>query len=300
MLQSLWFLLLAGLIWTVSVERRVLPSLAESLERTPSSQAWKKYEIAEIQDLSVVNAARDVKWAFRTPDRIAPPGLHPSGPWNAIGNGSFVGDDENHGGSPTGIVATIRHGKMDIRGDEKAWNRAGIAVVEDPHTHQRRVVICSLVDSLRYPFPSSPNRAQSAITQACGGAKVLEFMGGGALMVNLRQSVSDDSILGQQRFYDGDADVDSNPLFRAGNPNNPARHLCFGSRAGKAYFIVATHRTGSQLREDLAAKGFDQVVMFDGGGKFLLRTALPGLTPHEPDDPGSVLLGFRLKLFSPL
>ena len=253
MLQSLWFVLLAGLVWTLSLERRVVPSLAESLERTPSSQAWKKYEIAEIQDLSVVNAARDVKRAFRTPDRIAPPGLHPSGPWNAIGNGSFVGDDERHGGSPTDIVATIRHGKMDIRGDEKAWNRAGVAVVEDPQTHQRRVVICSLVDSRRYPFPSTPLRAQIAITQACGGSKVLEFMGGGALMVDQRQAVSDDSILVHQRFYDGDASVDSNPLFRAGNSSNPARHLCFGSRGGKSYFIVAVFRNGSQLRDDLAA-----------------------------------------------
>jgi hypothetical protein len=59
-------------------------------------------------------------------------------------------------------------------------------------------------------------------------------------------------------------------------------HSLMGIRDGAAYHIWAKNKTGAQIQKELAAAGFQSVVMFDGGGAGFYDDGTTRSTARDP------------------
>ncbi len=146
-------------------------------------------------------------------------------------------------------------------GDPMTARRGGVAVLQDGTMVLARAQgNSSAAIGSRFGTESNP---------------VVEFMGGGALLMEKGLAVSSDTLKEIGRFDQGGGGL-SAPQFEKGT------HTIIAVRKGQGYVLVnEAPLTGAELQEELGRHGFETAVMFDGGNMgYYNDGSLSGFT-HE-------------------
>ena len=230
---------------TLSTVRTSLTALAVILTLSTAAVAaglphgWVDTQVSK---LSVRNSGSSGKSGHSHPD-AAPSAAAMKG-WDVLLGGTFS-DYKN----PLG--ALMRNGHLDTPGVDKCKTRGGVAVLASG-----AVVVCRM----------NGNNA-SAIEAACGhGGKVVDFVGGGALLVEGHKAVSSSDLLKRQLFDSGAGGLHSQQMHRSDQS-------VVAMKGGKAHLIFALNATGEEIQSHLVAAGFEAAVKFDGSSGFLGRTS---------------------------
>lgn len=203
----------------------------------------KGYTFYPVEDggLDILNSAATDK-----PDATLPKQKVGQGGYDAVTNATFTTGDY-----VTSAGAVMRDGKLDTPGVAKAANRGGVAVLDDGSIEVGR---------------ASGNSAQ-AIEKSFGTQDhhVKDFVGGGALLVENGNPVSNDDLWHKQNFFANDDPERASTAGFNAQQMHKTFHTVVGICDGQAYVIVTGWRTGKEIQKDLLGVGFDTVVKFDGG-----------------------------------
>ncbi|HYP26449.1 MAG TPA: phosphodiester glycosidase family protein [Blastocatellia bacterium] len=236
----------------------------------------RKYFVYQIKQLNVINADERVKGHDKPLSHHAPS----AGGCDLITNGSFTTKVPNKPGIFP-VVSVMRNGKLENAGLRKTWGRGAVAVLNDGTL---------IVGRQRPPGPGvKPGEINDQLIGSINevfsevGHPVVDFMGGGALLIENGAKVGSDDLYERQHF-DNDGRGLSAEQF-VGKKD----HTLVGVSAGQAFLIIARGMTGSEVQDDLHRAGFGSVVMFDGGGGFYWHD----IEDHKVQ--GSNVLGFCIK-----
>ena len=225
------------------------------------------YIIFPIQDLTVTNAYGSVVLQGKDKGHRIPKTADDALADQPVGRGGY--DVVANGGFTAGgihpVVPVMRHGVLDYDGDGVTRLRGGVAVLDDG-----RIVVARQTGG-----------AEADIQSAFGTAdhKVVDFMGGGALIIESGEAVDSDDLGGRQKF--GGRPRQGDPGFGA-EQFHSARHTLVGIKGGQAFLILSPNRrcvplpndsTVPNVQSDLLAAGYSAVVKFDGGAGFYFRSA---------------------------
>jgi hypothetical protein len=174
---------------------------------------------------------------------------------------------------PAGTI--IRNGRLDAGGLPKTFGRGAMAVLQDG-----RVVV------LRQGGSGKLEDIQKQLQARYGAnARVRDFMGGGALLVENGRKVSDEDLRTRQQFDQGGGGINAQQMRRSDHAV-VAQH-----RNGKTYVLVAKNKTGREIQDELLAAGFVNVVKFDGSSGFIART---GSGPVDGRAQGTNVIGIAV------
>lgn len=210
-----------------------------------STLETKGYQVFPVASLRVLNtdpAARypDAPWHRVTLGR---------GTYDVLLNGTFTYDlPQRFHMNPVGSV--MRNGWLDTVGLDRSESRGGVALLEDGSIIVGRCQGNSDED-IQYVFGE-------------GDLKVRDFMGGGALLAEYGQPVSSHDLREVQRFTSGQGGVSATQM-------QASDHAVLGIRAGQAFALMASGKSGRDIRSDLLQAGFATVVKFAGGSAAFLR-----------------------------
>lgn len=190
------------------------------------------YLVRAVADLEVLNTTKrtatppDAEVATQKPN------------FDVVANGTFYG-----GADPVGPI--VRDGQLDTGGYGICAARGGVARLRDG-----TIVVARTCGG-----------EAAKVTEAFGATSdnpVEEAMGGGALLLEGGQAVSDEDLRERQNFRQGDGGIQAAQMVKT-------THSLMGIRDGVAYHLFARNKSGAELQQDLGAAGFSAVVMFDGG-----------------------------------
>lgn len=174
---------------------------------------------------------------------------------------------------PAGTI--IRNGRVDAGGLPKTLGRGAMAVLQDG-----RVVV------LRQGGSSKPEDIQKQVQGRYGAnARVRDFMGGGALLVENGRKVSDEDLRVRQQFDQGGGGINAQQMRRSDH-SVVAQHS-----NGQTYVLVAKNKTGREIQDELLKAGFVNVVKFDGSSGFIART---GSGPVDGRSQGTNVMGIAV------
>lgn len=240
------------------------PGSAEANEPLPDLKGLERlgYLIYPVASLEVLNSA-----AKENPDPSLRATKTGPGGYDVVTSGTFY----YGGNNPAGAV--MRDGKLDTPGVDKAKNRGGLAVLEDGTIVIKRM----------------QGNTSEAIQRTFGTerAKVEDFMGGGALLIEDGKKVTSEDLEKKQKF---DQRGESRGRGLSAQQMRQTNHIVGGIRDGQCFMIVAKNKTGAQIQNDLFRFGFDSVIKFDGGSGFYARDQ-----DGEKGEPGRNPTGFGVK-----
>jgi len=239
------------------------------LPRNPTSVSG--YEIYPIRHIDMQNSIA----SNRADPNIKNQAVGPN-QVNANGTYYFNSNGQSY---PAGPI--VRGGEIDYAGPDVGRFRGGVALLSDGtimvgrSTNSSTDPATALSDLERHFSPGSDTR-------------LINFMGGGALLIENGRPTTDADLRDIQRFRNG-----------AGGLNAPqlgaADRVLVGVRDGQAYLIGARGRTGAQNQQDLANLGFQTVVAFDGGSASYLRSHEAGTSIHgRPNSQAPAFLGIQV------
>lgn len=234
------------------------------VKRPLDSGLWT---VKKIESLKVVNALgtpADPKPvpANRAKLQICPDGAPCMAP-DIVLNGAFHARDSR--GNPVAVAgATMRDGVLDTGPSSQAYShRGGVALLSDG-----RIVICK---------PSTSFGVTNDVIQsncASGGAKVVDFMGGGAYLVRKGFKACSGSVIAAP--CDREIDLATMQNFRQSGDGiratqmHSALHGIMAMKDGQAYVVFSKRAvTGAMIQDQLCAAGFDEVLKYDGGSGFI-------------------------------
>jgi hypothetical protein len=234
------------------------------------------YFVYQIKKLNVINADGRVKGHDKSLSEYTPDDRG----CDLITNGSFTTKVLNKPGIFP-AVSVMRKGKPENDGQPKTWGRGAVAVLDNG----------TLIVGRQQPLRPGlrPGQIQSqligSINEVFGeaGHPVVDFMGGGALLIENRVKVESADLYNRHRFDNGGQGLSAEQF--VGNKD----HTLVGVSSGQAFLIIARGTTGRKVQEDLYRAGFSSVVMFDGGGGFYWHDT----KGHKVE--GSNVLGFCIK-----
>lgn len=159
-------------------------------------------------------------------------------------SGGFTGDYVHP------VVDVLRDGKRDNTGAPKTSKRGGMAILDDGS-----IVVCQQDGS-----------SMADLQRACGrdGKKVVDFIGGGALLVKDGRNACGSELYEEQQFTNGAAN--GNGL--TAQQMRRTDHVVIAVKDGVAHVVLAHGKTGAEIQRDLSAAGFDQVLKLDGGSGY--------------------------------
>lgn len=173
------------------------------------------------------------------------------GGFDMVVSGTFFDRKTAQRNSRAPLGTIIRYGELDripnVNADPKdvkSDRRGGVAVLKDgtivvARAHGRTL---SDVNQRFGELPKNP---------------VVDFMGGGALLVEDGRKVDFNSDLKSIQKFEGSLSS-SDQFYRT-------QHIVIGIRGGQAFVFVVKNATGKEIRDDLHAMNFSSVVKFDGG-----------------------------------
>jgi hypothetical protein len=174
---------------------------------------------------------------------------------------------------PAGTI--IRNGRVDAGGLPKTLGRGAMAVLQDG-----RVVV------LRQGGSGKLEDIQKQVQARYGAnARVRDFMGGGAMLVEGGNKVSNQDLRTRQQFDQGQGGINAQQMRRSDH-TVVAQH-----KNGKTYVLVAANKTGKEIQDQLHAAGFVNVVKFDGSSGFIART---GSGPVDGRYQGTNVMGIAV------
>jgi hypothetical protein len=197
------------------------------------------YHIYPINKLKVINA-----YGPTAPDAPLSKQKVGQGGYDVVTNGSFTAN------YTIPAVSVMRDGRVDTLGYAKTWNRGGVAVLRDGTIVVARQQGGSL-DNIQCAFGTDQN-------------PVVDFMGGGGLLIENGVKVTSEDLGSQQHFDQGGYGLSAGQ-FRS------TFHTLVGIRTGQAFLITSPVRSGAQIQQDLLREGFGSAVKFDGGAGFYVR-----------------------------
>jgi len=192
-----------------------------------------------------------------------------------IVNGSF--NIDNGPGTKREYAAgtVIRNGREDTGGLDKTLQRGAVAVLENGKMVVLRQQGSSKVEDIQ------------AQAQKEFGSKVKDFMGGGALLIENGQKVSDDDLRNRQKFDQGDGGINAQQMRRADHT------VVAQDKNGNTFVIVAENKTGAEIQDELFKAGFVKAVKFDGSSGFVAKNAAGNIDGRAQ---GTNVLGIAVKV----
>ncbi|MFM1872856.1 MAG: hypothetical protein RL398_2278 [Planctomycetota bacterium] len=236
----------------VVTSNRQPPGGAARAAALPAAVAELKaigYLVQPIVDVEVLNTTKRVA----RPADAAVEGQKPN--FDVVANGTFYG-----GRDPVGPI--VRDGVLDTGGYAICFERGGIARLRDGSIIIGRTGGGTL-------------EQVAAAFGATADNPVEEAMGGGALLVEGGRMVSDEDLRDRQNFKQGAGGIRAAQMRKT-------THSVVGMRAGMAFHLWVTAKSGAELQSELHAAGFDAVVMFDGGGAGFYDDGTTRSTARDP------------------
>ena len=170
-----------------------------------------------------------------------------------------------------GIVpmgAVMRNGGLDTAGARAAAARGAMATLRDGTIVIGRAS-GSTLEAIQDQFGQPKN-------------PVVQFMGGGGLLIEEGRRVSQQDLLLSQRFHGKPGGFQASQM-------QVGQHAILGIRKGQCFAIAAFNKNARSIQDDLFQSGFGSVVKFSRGGSFFLNDG-----KHRVDGRNNV--GFGLKL----
>lgn len=209
----------------------------------------KGYLVYSVNSLNVLNAA-----ASQNKDQTLRQQKVGQGGYKLVTSGTFY---YHNGAQNVPAGAVMRDGVLDTPGVPKAAERGGIAVLKDGSIVLGRMTGSSSADiQNRFGQPNNP---------------VVDFLGGGALLIENGKIVSSEDLKSKQKFDQGGDGIYAQQMRKTD-------HIVVAIRDGRCFVIVARNKTGKQIQEDLAQFGFDTVIKLDGGSGAYARDAAGQIT----------------------
>jgi hypothetical protein len=208
-----------------------------ALAAGPTDLARRGYRVYPIAKLKLMNTC----------------GHDPNGPFTApFGSADLITNGSFTAGCKEAVGAYATGGKLRSAGYAKTAARGGVAVLSDGSA-----VVCR---------PGSSKWA--AIQKQCarGGKQVVEFMGGGALLVwpGATDATADKDLCKVQLFNQGTCGINADQM-------RSTRHVVVATYGEHVYVALPAQKSGAQIRADLRAAGFSWGVKFDGGHGYYSR-----------------------------
>lgn len=200
------------------------------------------YWIQPVASLDVLNSAAAV-----SPDAS----LRRVSGFDVVTSGTFY---YAAGGALHPAGAVMRDGVLETSAPAKTAHRGGLAIREDGS-----VII-----------GQQQGNAAADIQGVFGyGSPVVDFMGGGALLIADGQKV-DVRVLGGDATEGGQQFDQGGRAFASGQMRR-TDHIVFAIRDGQLYVIGARGKGGQAIQDQLFAAGFTAAIKYDGGSGSYLR-----------------------------
>ena len=154
------------------------------------------------------------------------------------------------GGRLVSAGPVMRAGVLETEGHRKTWKRGGVAVLKDG------TVVIDRMDGGR----------EADIQGRFGQADnpVVQFLGGGAVLVERGEGIAHEDVHGRQEFQKRQGSGLNAPEMVLDN------HLVVGIRQGMCVVCTAMGRNGHQIVNDLTCASFSMAVKFERGSGFFL------------------------------
>ncbi len=212
-----------------------LPAAARSTAPVPApvealvAQGYLVVGVADFEVLSAVGSAAQAADGAVAASK---------GSYDVVANGTFYG-----GKDPVGPI--VRDGIRDTGGYAICAERGGLARLKDGTIVVART--CGgAAAQLAAAFGATPANP------------VEEAMGGGALLIEHGEAVSDADLRDRQNFKQGQGGIQAAQMRKT-------THSLMGIRDGLAFHVWAKNKSGAEIQRELAAAGFTALVMLDGG-----------------------------------
>lgn len=153
----------------------------------------------------------------------------------------------------SGIVpmgAVMRNGGLDTAGARAASVRGAMATLRDGTILMGRAA-GSTLEAIQDQFGQPKN-------------PVVQFMGGGGLLIENGQCISQQDLLLNQRFKGTPGGFQASQML-------VGQHAILGIRKGQCFAIAAFNKSARAIQDDLFQSGFGTVVKFSRGGSFFLN-----------------------------
>ncbi len=159
-------------------------------------------------------------------------------------------------GGTTPVVPLMKGGKLVNNGVDKTLGRGGVAVLQNGYIVVGRL---KFNDTPSDKPTDIANSIQASFSR--NGSKVVDFIGGGALVVEAGKVSSNSDVLSSQKFDQGDGGFNSSQL------RGVRTRVAIGTNAGRAELIIIPH-VDTLTAANALKSTYGNLVVFDGGNGF--------------------------------